>query len=109
MNLIKFKLPNGIIGFYQLLIISNVLLLFLWGARTIIDSTISETITIWGTSIISNPLDPGNPVRFNYEFGAGNYGAIKPLFIIGLILTFLFSSSLYNPGRDIPLFKKRNW
>lgn len=52
-------------------------------------STTVEQITIWGKSAIWDRYIPGEWIVGDYGFGAGFYPAIKPLFILCIIFTFV--------------------
>ncbi|MHA1739284.1 MAG: hypothetical protein ACTSWD_11910, partial [Candidatus Heimdallarchaeota archaeon] len=63
----------------------------------------------WGNGFIMDAYDPDYSVQVDYEFGPGFYGAIKPLFIIGMITTILLTMFLSPPAKEKTFITKNNF
>ncbi|MHA1127089.1 MAG: hypothetical protein ACTSO7_16655 [Candidatus Heimdallarchaeota archaeon] len=105
----KIKIPTILIVIAQFLAGASLFLGVIFNVAKATIFNITEYVRIWGTSFIIDPSNPEANLQFDYEFGPGNFGAIKPLFIIGLVLTMLFTMTLSNPSKEITFFTKFNF
>jgi len=100
----KFKLPKIASTLYSLLTISIALLSFLPIATGEL-LNLSESIWIWGTSVTFDTLT-SETLSFTYDVTWGFSTAIKPLFLIGLVLGGLFSTTIGQITRTTHLSDK---